>query len=552
MPTLQEPGAQVTPTSGETPDIVPGGGGAETCVARNLKARNLVSWDHTTKRRRFTMRPRRTATLDYAAGRLVDDGGRAGRTGGRLGQVLDAAGVHRAVLVCDADASAIVRGWAAGAPPDGWAQVGAYASDRAPSVTFRHLESERQVTLATGQQWTGDTIGADATGDVVRRLRAAVEWAWQREGGTLLATPATTGRDLLARTLPESLEEWPVLAPSVADEVRASSGQHRLEILEPGRECSGLVELDARLAYAGVTWGLPVGAPEWRKGEPVEWRGRWRGWCEVTVPDGWTGPGLLPHLDGGWEWPTDPGRSWYAWLDGSEADLARRYGWPVRVLECMEWAKGPDPARTWTSRLTDAYRDTLTAETAHEVEPVVGRAMRAGLRAILLHGIGAMHGATREVSHVAQGAEVAQIPEHALSLSMADDGESVIWTERARPAWPEMVRPEWTATIWARARCRLLDAPGAKVRGRATPRVGALHLPAGVNLLGFRGDALYLDADPHWPDDGAPGRFRPKGGIAGPFTMPDTLADLDALRGRGAARPGDRARAALAEARARL
>lgn len=527
-------------------DNSPGQGGVETSPSETPKSRNLTNPLVTTSRRVWRQTPRKLCAVDVGRATLVDQGGHTLPVRGRLADVLRVATGEgcRWVLVCDADSVQLVREWSSTTPPDGWVVVSAFVDDRSPTLDLKPAEGGRIVRISTGQQWTGETVGAHTTAAALDQLRSLIAEAWRPQGGggTLLGTPATTGRDLMARCLPDELS-WPVLSDEWAETIREASGQHRMELVMPvGREVPAMYELDARLAYAGVTWGLPVGEPTWRRGEPSEdeWRGRWRGLCSWTVPEDWTGPGLLPsRLEdraSGWEWASTPGERHTGWLDGCEADLARRYGWDVHVREHIAWPKGPDPLRTWTEKLVTLWKDVGRHESTGDVSDSVGQVLRYALRAILLHGIGSLQGRGQVVSHTWPVDRIGEVPAHALTLQLGDDqddagdSESIVWTERQSAAWPEMCRPEWTSTIYARMRCRLLDGPGARWPGQTgTPRTGALHLPGHVELVGFRGDCLYLTDDPGWRDDGAVGRFRVKRQHPG-FRMPHTLAELDDIR----------------------
>lgn len=501
----------------------------------------LVNKAVKTKRIHRTITARRVATVDVKSGRWHDHSGRPGAfKGDQLRDVLENVRSHGWIVVCDDQSVPMVRSWANQAPPEGWQIVSTYVDDRHPCIDVQHVGQSTKVRISTGQQWTGTTLNTERTGEVLRRLRGTIETVWRRERGTLMVTPATTGRDLMARCLPDDLE-WPVLSDELAELIRTDAGQHRIEmVMEPGRRVD-MVELDARLAYASGTWQLPVGEPERVIGEPADPLSRWRGWCRWSCPLDWTAPGLLPcRVSDGWRWPVVPGGRFLSWLDGSEVHLARQWGWRVEVIEHVAWPKGPDPLRTWTQRLVNIYQDTHAAEAAEELHPEVAKGLRAAVRSIFLHALGALQGRRQAITRQLPVDRISAVPEEGQSLQLSEDETHVIWTELRDPAWPELVRPEWTACIWARMRCRVMDAPGARPRGwqGTPPRTGALHLPDGIEVVAFAGDAIYTTGDPGWADDGQVGRFRTKGVHPG-LVVPATMPDLHQLRRQGAGEVGD-------------
>lgn len=359
-------------------------------------------------------------------------------------------------------------------------------------------------------------------------LDREIRRVWRDDGAGLLATPATTGRDLWLRTIPSG-PGFPVLDDDLQALIRSTSGQGRIETM-PGRgRIRELWVYDARLAYLGVTRGLPIGVPELVDGtyaadlaerEPFT-PARWL--VTFAAPDGWNGPGILPaRARSGelvWEWPRRSHEP--TWVDGAELHLARQHGWRVGVLQGLVWPRRADPFRTWQDRLI------AVLAAAEGLPGEVWTAVRSAVRAIVLHTIGSMHGATRLETRTGAG-EGGELDEGARNIRMERDG-SITWAVERAPAWPECVHPEWTSAIWARARVRLLSAPD---------HVGALHLPAG-ELVGFRTDAIYTTRRTRWEDvdDGRPGRYRLEGAyrLNDPrgWPWPERPADLLAMREAG-------------------
>lgn len=455
---------------------------------------------------------------------------------------LHAVAGHRAVYVVGEDAAELVRSMFAGGAGDGWHRVGLHEHDRTPAVTWRHGDDGAEVKVAPVDVWAPGATDPAAVAEAWRWVAGEVADAF---GGEMLGTPSTTGRDLMARSFPRDVE-LPLLSDELAELVRSTSTQHRMELVAPaGAELPGLHELDMRLAFAAVLRELPAGVPEWMTGEPDTYRphraGRYR--ATWTVPAGWSHVGILPGLTAdGWRWERRPGATGSGWVDGAELAMARRHGWAVTVHESLVWPERRpcDPLRTWHGHLVRIYG---AAGQAAGLSDPARRHASAMVRAIIIHAIGALRGKGEQVTYVCEPEQAAELVPAGASWWTADDG-TVMWTERRAPAWPEWVRPEWAAAVWARTRCRLLDSPAPRGTGR---RTGAMHLPAGVELVAFRGDALYLTDDPGWHDDGAVGRFRVKH-ARGPFTMPATFPQLDHLRQR----PEMTAQAARAAARAAL
>jgi hypothetical protein len=186
------------------------------------------------------------------------------------------------------------------------------------------------------------------------------------------------------------------------------------------------------------------------------------------------------------------------------------------VHEHLVWPhKGTGPLDGWARRLL------AVIDQAAELPPELAHLVARGARRILIDAIGALVGRPQVVTRSGP-AGVVQLPPGGFSPRV--EAGQLIWSERRPPAWPEMVHPEWSAAVWARCRCRMLDGPGP-----GGVRTGALHVPLG-DVVAIRTDALYLTADPGWPDDGRAGRLRVKARHPGPLPAPRSVAELLALR----------------------
>lgn len=413
--------------------------------------------------------------------------------------------------------------WARGQLPAGWQQSprGHYVTGSSPVLRYERVGG-RPVELHRADSWFPGAVDAQTCEQAWQLLAELVAQTWDE--GTMLATPATTGRHLLLRSIPHG-QEWPTLNDEAQQLIRSSSGQGRIELF-PHDELPELHQWDGRFAYAALCWGMPAG--ECRRGVPDKYdptaRGRYL--VRVTVPDGWTGPGLLPRheRDGSWSWPAQPRRRWQAWVDGAELSIAARCGWRFTITDALVWERYTTrgPLDTWARQL-QRVREVIDSRSAvGAVAPEVAELARAGARQVLITSVGAMHGRDHNVTRMTT--DPAEVPHGAEGLTI--EGDTFVWRERRPVAWPELSHPEWSAAVWGRARARLLSAP----TGTRGVKAGLLHLPEGVAPVAVRTDALYLTGAPGWPDDGAVGRFRPVRVLPGPIPHIGDHAELLRLR----------------------
>jgi hypothetical protein len=406
---------------------------------------------------------------------------------------------------------------------------GHYVADTdSPCFRFTLPAMSYDVEILFGSSWFGPDIDAMTGHDAWNLLRKKVQRAFP--GSELLSTPATTGRALWARTIPAG-KSWPVMSPELRELIASTSGQGRMELLESAGgidSCDEFTYLDARFSYAALTWGMPVGEPyHWhaRDDTPLtdeaktvllKSRGRWR--VYFTVPASWAHVGILPVKDetGGWTYPSGPGIIHETWADACEVSLAHQAGWSIELLEGFTWAEGK-PLDMWTTKIKGIHADLRDSYLLEA--PAAAR----GARAMLLHAIGAFATRAHLISRSVSLDQEDKVPDNARVTVV---GGELVWEEPAKQStWTlNQSHPEWSAAIWARARVRLLDSPGAN-----GGRVGALHVPRD-EIIAFRTDAIYLNADPGWPDDGKIGRFRVKGKIRETRPWPQTNTELFQLR----------------------
>lgn len=549
---------EVATGTGAEPGTVPENGGGDSRVHHmgHLLGTELLSGRYSQHQAKpYGLRP--TVWVDVARGEWIAEmGAREVFRFRSLADVLTVALTTRATRVFLVGppptlegelGDAAVRGWFLTDPGQGWRV--------APSG--HHLESARTPTARYVWQPDGQTVEIMRTAawwgeddDSVGEARSA--WFMLQEqvqtafgaGTRLLATPATTGRDLWQRTIGPRTQ-YPVLGDEVRELLHATAGQGRIERLFPhgsaawSRAKPGAVPTipavhvrDGRLMYAALTWGMPVGAPtlltrkaiEMMTGEQLRKafmaRSRWH--VSGQVPKDWNRPfGLfmVPRPGGGWHYPSAPGEPYQTWVDGAELALALGQGWRPYLIEAITWKEGK-PLNTWADKLLEVWQYF-----DNHPDRKLGRLCCRAVRSLLLFAIGAFASQGRTATFTLPESRAAEVPD---GVPVYRAGDMLVWTQDA-PAtgWSQqLAHPEWSATIWARARVRLLDGPGVA----GGPRTGALHLPAGVDVLGFRTDALVLTADPGWADDGKAGRLRYDGAITGPFDWPETESELLRLK----------------------
>lgn len=442
-------------------------------------------------------------------------------------------------------------GWALDRIPEPWRPGHHYLEGAHP--VLRYGRPGRSVGFHHAGSWfPNGSYSAWEAAEAWRTLAACIAGAF--DGATLLDTPATTGRELMLRSIAPGTE-WPILSAEHQELIRATSGQARIEtvvgdpeVVEgPGRDpgVSGfesrrsphtipaLYEYDMRLAYAASA-GTQLGAGTPTHDHYAEYMGQQRGryLVDVIVPADWDRPfGLLGVKDegGGWRYPHEPGEWFQTWCDGAELHVAFAHGWQSHsiIRERLLFPKydGPGPLDLWRARLVRLYQ-TLGAQKIHRNARPMLDLVRQGVRSIILHSIGALHASSHEVTRFSRSID--DVPRDA-KPRVRFEGEYCLWPETHEARWAALAHPEWSAAIWARTRARLLDSPG----GLGYLRQGALNVVNGTEVVAFSTDAVYLTKQQmHWLDDGSTGRFRLKRWGEGPYPRPANRTDI--IRARNA------------------
>lgn len=431
--------------------------------------------------------------------------------------------------------TADVADWLGAPLPEGWTAGSHYPHERHPVARYRFRGedgSRRSLEIQHLGTWVPGSGVSDprVAWHAFRLLREGVQQRFGGAGVEILGSPTVTGQDLWARTIPQNTE-YPLMSAELRELIRTTSGQGRFELFTPPSVPEKLPSLhyyDCTFAYAGLTWGMPVGSPtritareydaavKTQKEKWVKGRGRWH--VRATVPSDWQHVGLLPCSGtSGWEYPREPGRTFTTWASGSEIWLALQKGWHVDVLDGITWAEGK-PLNTWRDKLVSCWQalNAMSATGGSGVYADAAALAAKMARSVLLFTIGGFHSKGTQKKGIA-GSEAA-IP---ASAYRAEETDSGTWTWQAdREEHSPYLHPEWSAEVYGRMRARLLSGPNG---------TGALAVPLDA-VVAFRSDAMMLTTDTGWANpDAMPGRFRLKGAL-GAVNAPRTEGELLALR----------------------
>ena len=368
-----------------------------------------------------------------------------------------------------------------------------------------NMNDGRQIT------WAGGWVGAGTDPQLAARawdlLQRCLQRTWRDGRVRLLATPATTGRDLWLRTLSTPVARLADCCCATGSWcfpcwLRSICGQGRVETMAQPQGQTGPVSAwvyDMRLAYLACTRGLPVGRPQLATVDqlaalgtymPAKRYGSWR------APAGWDRAGILPAKAGaqGWCWPLEG----QGWVDSAELWAAEQAGWTFTPendsagWSAVYWLERGDPLRTWQDRLLQALSD------AQKAAPELAKISRSMVRSIVLHTIGSFHGTRHKIT---QTGETPSDDAQGVRWLGPDAPEQWAWTSYSTGAiWPATVHPEWSGAIWARARAKVLGSER---------QPGLLQVPAGA-ALAVRTDSVWTTQQMGWEasDDGKPGRWK--------------------------------------------
>jgi hypothetical protein len=403
---------------------------------------------------------------------------------------------------------------------DGWAVDLRIDEDGALHKTHATYTREGQrIELRSTAEWFGECRNAS----VCRQAWIALENLLRASFDSqvrLLSTPGRMGADLLERSLPFG-HAYPVLPHDTRQHLSNVFTQGRIELLTAGRDdLPALHCLDGRWMYASCVSNLPAGQPRYDRSSAYAPYVPGFYSAMIRPPLGWGHIGLLPRYlgrseDGGrqWAYPSSAREPFTGWFTSAEVAVAIENGWTVRIHERILWPeRGSDPCKAWATKLKQ-IRAGL--ETAAAEGDQVAAVLTGAVRHLLIDTIGYLARSQswqQGYARVDDPRLVELIPEGATITDYGTHGY-IVWETYQTPAEPRFLHPEWAITVWGRARARLANA--------------ALRLPR-ESLVALRSDAIWLDHDPRWPDDGKPGTFRAKGaGLPGPVPAPQTE---DAMR----------------------
>lgn len=463
----------------------------------------------------------------------------------------------------------------------GWSAERGHWLGSPPTGRFTNRNTGQYIEVRVASEWFGDSaLTPRQAREAWNLLDSLLSYTFGPSlpadmRTTLMLSPAATGTNLWAATMPKGLNPEPV-TDDIAAELHATSGQHHLDHLVSGasiakhgdvvalidtrasKEIPQFTYIDGRFMYASLCRELGTG-PGVRLGRQEAYdlmtsnpysRARYE--VRFTVPSDWNHVGIfgIQHENSadGWYYPNRPGARGVTWADASEVFVALGAGWQVEPLQAVVFNEAMNTARKrfhgddnvarrgstkarpldlWANKLTTA-RENVANDPG--IEDNLKRAVGAALRSILIQSIGSF--ASRGRGSTAVVYDPKDIPAH-----YADT------VKRKGRAWTYMIpqqlsdrqaafyRPEFAAQIWGRGRAKVLQT---KVDGQT---VGALSLP-GSSIIGINGDAIYTTAFPTWAlptedgglDDGKAGRLRLQGHLKGPFAAPTTRTERDKLR----------------------
>lgn len=468
----------------------------------------------------------------------------------------------------------------------GWETPRGHWLGTPPTGRFDNIETGQRIDVKVSSEWFGKiNLTPNQARSAWSTLESILSHFFRSDltgGSPLMLTPAATGQNLWATSLPKNYAPIPV-DPDIAEDLHRTSTQHHLDhlVLGPAMpqhpdvvpmidprhtpQLDGFAYTDGRFMYSALCSELGTGPGHrltakqcedlWRENQYV----RARFAVEFTVPDTWEHVGIfgIPFEDKthGWYYPNRPGATGQAWIDASELFVAQKFGWHFRFLEGIlfttekkaqrkRFEPGADeatrrlvnarPLDTWANRLSEARE---VVDNRPDLHPAVAKAISAALRAIVIQSIGAF--ASRGRSATAITYDHTSIPGKYLD-GVIRKGNAFIYTlpQNHNPRQQAFYRPEFAVQVWGRGRARVLHHT-VRRKGFAPVQTGALTLP-GRSIIGINGDAIYSSVLPSWSlpeanggaDDGRAGLLRLQGWLPGPVKTPVLRADRDKLRDR--------------------
>lgn len=424
-----------------------------------------------------------------------------------------------------------------------WEHGTHYLSDEPTGRYVRILTGQKiLVTYASG--WFGTM---DYNPYTLAKAWGGITWYIKKHTpglGTPMESPAATGANMWAQLVGKNLDDVPPLDNFIAEQLHSTSGQHHIDHLVSGpvfskhNDCIPLIDsnevktlskfsvIDGRFMYASLCRELGVGpVQELRRDAAADLlrenpyaKARYR--VKFKVPDNWEHIGIFGVQDTSdkkmWHYPNRPGATGETWADHREILVAQEHGWIIDPQEAIRFTEGHKPLDSYASRI-DKIRADVDRAVEGGSDPVVGKAISAAFRNVLIHSIGRFAKRGREITKTASSFN--DIPEECRSTALRQGNEfSYVQRQKLNDRDMAYYHPELAAQVWGLSRARLLESPSAF--GQKT--AGVLHLDPRT-VIAVQGDAVYTTDVPLWSlpeslgggDDGRTGRLRLKGVLEG-------------------------------------
>lgn len=528
---------------------------AETAAeASRFSARRWVPW---------TIKP--SAYVDLSAAVGVCDGGTefAVRRRGKLSTLAEVLSsipdetkyVHLTGTLPGDGAASALDTWAHTRMPKGWTTAErAHDSDEVRDrVSLRYARPDgTQVTIYRAAGWIGDAEAQTGPRELAEAFALTTRGLGELFADVvtedcavpLKSTPASTGLELIRRTLPHD-RRFPILGDPMQRLVRAVGGQARTEDYAARSHPSGGAYLpdtlpglhvyDMRWCYAALfDLEMPIGpviadeTPEFAR--RTDETGKTKGWIpclyqvRVTVPEDWTAPGRFRTRTGDsdvWTYPDTPGESFTAWAWEHSLMAADRDGWRLgehvhiqrRFLFTGDRGK---PLATFGRHIRTLREDWIARQT--DAPAAVRELARIMVRQIAIAAIGKLSGTTYGKLRTAPIADADARPAGAW---LSEDGKRWEWREHVAGR-DYLLHPEWSSLIWSVAREWLYSHP-------KQPGVGLRHVPR-AELVAARTDGYWTSTPQPVTDTGRIGHFRTQLAHTGELPTPRSTAEMNTLR----------------------
>lgn len=533
--------------------------------------------------------------LDYATGQGIDPAGQAVSPvlGGRrkhpnLHDLIETARYARAtrLILC----GQFPTGWSWLLPTEtqiakgvdltpGWTDVGHYLGDP-PRGRFRHDETQHRLTVSTTAEWFGEMELTPTQAEFsYKTLTSVIALAIDRPDWGLMRSPSAQGLNVWKQRFDGVRDfEMEPIPREIGELIQATEPQHRSEhyVDGPGRcDCGncpalmssddlpGFAYADGRFMFHGVATGLVGSAPAtmltgpqaealFTSGKPTSpslhqgafLPARYR--VRYTIPEHWDHLGIfpikLPGAGRGWHWPNRPGFTGEAWVNAIELRAAiTEADYRIEFLEGISFAQ-TNVIQPFARVITKMLKDLDNRLAAGVIGLGAHQAVSGAIKHMFRVTIGSFSRRSRNTTRFAATFE--QVSPHAVGpvRPAANGGYVYQVPSKGRPDDAETWHPEIAALLWGAARTRVLRYSPP----RASHVYGALQIDPN-QLIGIQGDAIYTTHPEPWTlpaehggiDDGADGRIRLKGYLAGPLPAPLTIDERQKLSNQAEERGTD-------------